>query len=178
MLYKEGFYGAGSGPEGAQARSHAVRESIRRVLADTNFVSIARTFVDRPAEPSRVAGEAVIEWSRPIPTEGELIRITPSARQPVMPGSVVERVSSAVWTLEGPERSGTAFLITADGLALTNNHVFENQASISAGLPDGTRVPARVLRTDPAGDVARTDHFWATMSTRRCCSPLKTRTGV
>ncbi len=159
VVYKERSYGAGSAagaPEAVfeQAFHDALRESIRRVLADTDFVSHVTAVAANPVEPSRVAGEAVIEWSRPIPTEGDLIRIMPSERQPVMQGSVVERVSSAVWTLEGPEGSGTAFLITADGLALTNNHVIENQASISARLPDGTRVPVQVLRRDELADVA------------------------
>jgi len=164
VLYKEGSYGAGS-VAGAptvisgQALHDAMRESIRRILADADFVSHVRAVAAKPVEPSRVTVEpppipAAVDWNRPIPAETDLIHIQPTDLRPVRRGSVVERVSRAVFTLEGAEGSGSGFVITSDGLALTNYHVVKDEATISARLPDGSRVPARVLRRNELADVA------------------------
>lgn len=50
-------------------------------------------------------------------------------------------------------RSGTAFLISADGYLLTAAHVVENRENISIHTGQGT-VAARVIVRDPANDVA------------------------
>ncbi len=51
--------------------------------------------------------------------------------------------------------SGTAFILTKDGLAVTNKHVVEdNTAEYVAVLSDGTELSAEVLDRDPLNDVA------------------------
>jgi serine protease Do len=49
---------------------------------------------------------------------------------------------------------GSGFLISPDGLALTNNHVVEGAVAINVKLDDGRQFDAEVLGRDPLTDVA------------------------
>jgi len=55
---------------------------------------------------------------------------------------------------EMPSATGSGFIIRADGLVLTNNHVIEASTSINVHLYDGETTTATVLGRDPLGDVA------------------------
>ena len=50
--------------------------------------------------------------------------------------------------------AGSGFIVSSDGYIVTNNHVIENAQSISVLLYDGTVYTARVIGSDPAGDLA------------------------
>jgi len=50
--------------------------------------------------------------------------------------------------------TGSGFIIRSDGLILTNHHVVENGVSIEVLLYNGDRRIAKVLGTDPLGDLA------------------------
>jgi serine protease Do len=49
---------------------------------------------------------------------------------------------------------GTGFIIRADGIIVTNQHVVANAERAVVTLPDGSDLPARVLGEDPLTDVA------------------------
>lgn len=49
---------------------------------------------------------------------------------------------------------GSGVIATADGYALTNNHVIEGADEILVALSDGRRVEAKLVGTDPESDVA------------------------
>src|SRR5262249_55203823 len=49
---------------------------------------------------------------------------------------------------------GSGFLISPDGLAITNNHVVEGAVSVSVKLNDGRTFEAEELGRDPLTDVA------------------------
>jgi serine protease Do len=55
---------------------------------------------------------------------------------------------------EKPSATGSGFIIRADGLVLTNNHVIEESTSIDVRLYDGETTTATVVGRDPLGDVA------------------------
>ncbi len=52
------------------------------------------------------------------------------------------------------EARGSGFIISADGIIVTNNHVVKGAKTLSVTLDDGTVVPAKVLGTDPRTDIA------------------------
>ena len=93
-------------------------------------------------------------WRRMPPAPTAIIELGPDDKNPSPKLDSFERSVDAVVALEGSHSTGTAFLITRDGLALTNYHVVENQNDLKANLRDGRRLAVRVLRTDSSTDVA------------------------
>lgn len=72
---------------------------------------------------------------------------------------VVETVSPAVVSLSGDrggERngSGSGFLITPDGYAITNSHVVDGRPRLRAESTEGDRLFADVIGDDPSTDIA------------------------
>jgi putative serine protease PepD len=85
-----------------------------------------------------------------------------AATAPVGPvEAVAERVLPSVVQLrvEGPGASGegSAMVLSADGLLLTNNHVVEaaaDQGRVTAVFQDGSTSSAQIVGRDPSSDVA------------------------
>ena len=58
---------------------------------------------------------------------------------------------------QGPQQEhgeGSGFIVSADGIVLTNNHVIEHADSIVAKFADGRTVKAKVIGADPELDIA------------------------
>ncbi|MBB2687355.1 UNVERIFIED_ORG: serine protease Do [Rhizobium etli] len=49
---------------------------------------------------------------------------------------------------------GSGFIISPDGVIVTNNHVIDNALDIKVTLDDGTELPAKLIGADPKSDVA------------------------
>ncbi|MBB4194959.1 serine protease Do [Rhizobium aethiopicum] len=49
---------------------------------------------------------------------------------------------------------GSGFIVSPDGVIVTNNHVIDNALDIKVTLDDGTELPAKLIGTDPKSDVA------------------------
>ena len=49
---------------------------------------------------------------------------------------------------------GSGFIISPDGLLVTNNHVIENADEIKIEMLNGSTLEAKVLGTDPKTDIA------------------------
>lgn len=64
--------------------------------------------------------------------------------------TTIERAEKAFVFIEG----GSGFLVSADGYALTNEHVVGGRPALVVELTNGRRHNARVVGHDPAGDVA------------------------
>ncbi len=52
---------------------------------------------------------------------------------------------------------GSGFIISQDGLIVTNDHVIANAETVRVTLQDGTKVEARVVGSDPLTDIALLD---------------------
>ena len=63
-------------------------------------------------------------------------------------------LSEAVPRKAQPVSSGTGFIVTNDGWILTAFHVVEGAFRVTVVMPDGQSLQARVVRTQPALDVA------------------------
>ncbi|MBL7261732.1 S1C family serine protease [Paractinoplanes lichenicola] len=72
--------------------------------------------------------------------------------------AVVKQVQPSVVTVlvDGNQSSslGSGVVLSSDGLVLTNNHVIESDGTVSVRLSTGQTVPARVVATDTAHDLA------------------------
>lgn len=49
---------------------------------------------------------------------------------------------------------GSGFIVSEDGIVVTNNHVVENATKITVKLDDGTELPATLVGTDAKNDIA------------------------
>jgi S1-C subfamily serine protease len=63
-------------------------------------------------------------------------------------------VHIAVERKGGPPGSGSGFVITPDGYAVTNSHVASKAASMVVSLPDGGQTTATLVGDDPDSDLA------------------------
>src|SRR4029079_2588379 len=50
--------------------------------------------------------------------------------------------------------AGTGFVVSSDGVIVTNNHVVEGADKIQAHFSDGKKLTAKVLGTAPSSDLA------------------------
>ena len=53
-----------------------------------------------------------------------------------------------------PDIVGSGFVVDSSGHVVTNNHVVEGATGIQVTLPDGRALPAQLVRSDPANNVA------------------------
>jgi hypothetical protein len=98
------------------------------------------------------AGE--VAWRRPLPGEMDLVKISANDFNPRSGLTVFESVSDAVVSISNHSQSGTAFLITKDGLAITNHHVIDGTPPFVARFRDGSERPVRVIRANRELDAA------------------------
>ncbi|MBC9715568.1 trypsin-like peptidase domain-containing protein [Streptomyces sp. TRM66268-LWL] len=68
--------------------------------------------------------------------------------------AVAARVLPSVLSVEAPGGQGSGFVFDREGRILTNAHVVGESPQVVVVLQSGRRVPAQVLGTDPALDVA------------------------
>ena len=54
----------------------------------------------------------------------------------------------------GGMAQGSGFIISADGYAVTNNHVVQDADEVSVKMTDGAEYTAKVIGTDPKTDLA------------------------
>ncbi len=55
---------------------------------------------------------------------------------------------------DGGDAQGSGFVIRADGLIVTNRHVIVSARAVQVKLPNGQRLPAKVIGADAATDIA------------------------
>lgn len=102
--------------------------------------TIQNAYIVFTTDPMDVASDLVQHFRSRGITARTFDRATFSQRQPPR-------------TAVGASR-GTGFFVDDSGTIVTNYHVIEGRESIIVSLPDGNRLPATVLSTSPALDVA------------------------
>ena len=67
---------------------------------------------------------------------------------------LIERIQSGVVQITTGSGSGSGFIVDADGLVITNEHVVGGEGTVSVWLTTGRRYQADVLERDEASDLA------------------------
>lgn len=115
----------------------------------------ARQAAAEKARRAREAAEAEERrWRRRKPAPTERITLGLDDMYPQPNATPIEQAISSVVAVLLPNGHGSAFLISKDGLAITNNHVVEGAKAMKARFVDGREYAARVWRTDPRNDFA------------------------
>lgn len=114
-------------------------------------------FASRDFELLASDGEGLSEPGRPPKSHAIDADVLDAYSQAVV--SVVDSVSPAVVSVTGRanesrQGSGSGFVITPDGYAITNSHVVAKRTRLIAETNDGDRVDADVVGDDPATDIA------------------------
>jgi serine protease Do len=138
---------------GTAAPRAAAREAERSRIQEQERIAAE---AERRAREREEAERA--RWGRTLPVGSQVLLIDLALRNPVDAGSGIDWARQSVVTLMTEEGSGSGFLISTDGLAITNRHVAGTDARpgdiLRARFPSGVEVPARVMRVSPTIDVA------------------------
>ena len=97
---------------------------------------------------------AAADWPTAIPAAADLIYITEEDALPSNRSTVFERVAEGVVSIFGPTGRGSGFIISRNGLALTNHHVIEGQSWLAATTRANDTLAVRLIRSDADADVA------------------------
>ena len=130
--------------------------SVVRAAALALLLSAAPSF----AAPASVGPQSVAPLAVKLSPAVVNISSTHHGRPVTGARSKLPRGSDGEGGLDGPdptqdsEALGSGFIVSADGLVVTNNHVIEGADQILVFLTDGTRWPAKVVGIDTATDLA------------------------
>ena len=132
---------ADMGPnQGEQAYYDAFAAAVRNLLADQKVVSLLSR---GPAKPLKDQGTLVLKV------------LALEAGDPSRSAAIVQYAQGAVVTIPIGTGHGSGFIVSTDGLVLTNSHVVgEGLGMVSVELSTGRRVAGQVLRVDKKTDVA------------------------
>jgi S1-C subfamily serine protease len=145
-------------PDLLEAIRGAVNQSLLRLMSQPGFSLLlshggqAAVVASSAQEPPLSRG--VISWRYRAPQADEVVALRPDRSLVSNRRTVAERSIDGVATIVGENKTGSAFLIARDGLAITNEHVISGQRKLGAVLADGREVPVQVLRAIPEADLA------------------------
>jgi S1-C subfamily serine protease len=96
--------------------------------------------------------------SRPAVTSNQVARESSTIGRTGDIAGIIAKVEPAVFAVTvddgGSRGAGTGFVISDDGLAVTNAHVVQDASQVKVELSDGRSLDARVVGRDPSADVA------------------------
>ncbi|MGQ0503736.1 MAG: trypsin-like peptidase domain-containing protein [Myxococcaceae bacterium] len=111
-----------------------------------------REYAERPVTSSGAVGHL---WRERPSSDHSLPEFVPPTSLAPLIKAVRETVVNISAALENGRRStGSGFVITADGLVVTNNHVIDKSQQITVKLSDGREFLANVVGKDPSTDLA------------------------
>ncbi|MFA9445931.1 S1C family serine protease [Egicoccus sp. AB-alg6-2] len=140
-------------PPGARTAERAPGLRARHLVAvaaagalGAGAVVVPVQLLDDPAPVAASADPGDADVSGASDTPGSLVG---GIAQQVAPS--VARVDARGATGSG---SGSAVVYRTDGVLVTNHHVVADAVEVSVTLPDGERLPAEIVGTDPSSDLA------------------------
>jgi serine protease Do len=154
VVFSKSYSAAASGARSEALGARISENVVSQLLADSAFVRSLGGLQQPAVVAANTLSSTAVSWPRAAPLESEIITLTTSGRNAVEGGSVFERAADAVVALTADKGLGTAFLISREGLALTNEHVVAGRRELRARLKGGKEYPVRVIRADRDADVA------------------------
>lgn len=106
------------------------------------------------ATSQAVIAEGIQATMEAIPTQTYTPTPTRTPRTTSSIADVVEYARAGVVRIAGSSTYGSGFVVDSDGHILTNAHVVDGAARLTAVFDDGARLAARVVGTDPMRDIA------------------------
>jgi serine protease Do len=149
--------GSGQNPTSGSAFAQNVTQQAQTVARPVGFADIVEKV--KPA---------VISVRVKVDAGPEAMNLQGQGNLPFPPGSPMERFfkrfaqpddgngngNGAPRGPRGATGQGSGFFISADGYAVTNNHVVENASTVQVITDDGKTYSAKVIGTDPRSDLA------------------------
>jgi serine protease Do len=145
---------------GPHIPAHRTRRTGGRVLAaSVAFVAV----VAAAGAGGYLGGRDIAQASRPNVTAAAPAASAGSLNAPAILARIEPSIVTVRTRLVGvnslmepvaEQGTGTGFVIGADGVIATNNHVVQGAQTITVTLRGGRTLPAKVLRSDPAADLA------------------------
>jgi S1-C subfamily serine protease len=145
--------------QSGDAIANAYRMALASFLADESLVRALQN-ASTPVRAPRAADN--VPWRRILPRESDIIEFASKDQKIDARQSPIAGASVAVVALRGDTGFGSAFLLTKDGLALTNFHVVREQQTLTARFEGGVERPVRVVRVDSLADLALVEIFCPT----------------
>lgn len=83
-----------------------------------------------------------------------IVRPSNNSDASVNVSALIATAEPAVVAITTDDGAGTGFVISPDGIIVTNNHVVEGATKISVAFSSGTTKPAELVGRDPSADLA------------------------
>jgi len=153
----------GAPRDGGEAPSRSSRRRVAALVLGAALLSAvfssAGTFalisLTRPTAGADVAGRSSGSQLVDLSVSDAIVRVAAAAKSSVVTITAAGASDSGPSATAAPaSRSASGFVVGVDGRILTSYHVINGASSLAVVLPDGRSIPATVVKTDAAHDLA------------------------
>jgi S1-C subfamily serine protease len=138
------------------------RTTIAIVVGAVLLSACSVTFGRATASPSSAASPAAVTASVPdgsassSPTTADdaIVQVVKQDEPAVVDVTATSTVTNPFFGNSSQQATGSGFIVSANGVIFTNDHVIEGASKVQVTLPDGRSFDATVTDTDPSRDFA------------------------
>jgi S1-C subfamily serine protease len=146
----------------ADGRRIPTGRTIGTIVGAVLLTACSVTFGRATAPPSPAASPAAVTASVPDDTNGSsattaddaIIQVVKEVEPAVVNVTAASTTTNPFFGDSSQEATGSAFIVSANGVVFTNDHVIEGASKVEVTLPDGRSFDATVTDTDPSRDFA------------------------
>ena len=136
------------------------RTTIAIVAGAVLLSACSITFGRATASPSSAASPAAVTASVPDDStsssaaDDTIIQVVKEVEPAVVNVTATSTVTNPFFGDSSQQATGSGFIVSANGVIFTNDHVIEGASKVEVTLPDGRSFDATVTDTDPSRDFA------------------------